>query len=414
MSNYPLSSLLRNSAEYEYRKQKPFTPPQITLSQIHAAIPRHLFNKSTFVALQYVFRTIGLSIAFYLITTCLDRSLNTHGFTSGAALSSIAVRCVLWPAYWFFQSLTFAGFWCLSHEAGHGSLSSYDWVNHVIGYTLHTFLLVPYYAWRVTHKMHHNAANSVEREENYVPRTRSDYSLPPEKQALPLDYQEIFDDTPLFVFGRMLLMQLLGWQSYLLQNTLGSPMYPPGTNHFSPSSPLFKNEKRHRIVISNIGLAVMSCVLMAYGYHVGLRNFIKVYFIPYLLANHWIIMLTFLHHTDPTIPHYRAKEWTWLRGALATVDRPLLGPLGRFFLLNVSHDHIAHHLFSNIPFYNQPQVTAILRGLLGEDYNFDSTNSFRALYRSFTECCFIEDDGDIVFYKNKYGQAQRQLSNSAM
>lgn len=28
----------------------------------------------------------------------------------------------------------------------------------------------------------------------------------------------------------MLLMQLLGWQSYLLQNTLGSPIYPPGTN----------------------------------------------------------------------------------------------------------------------------------------------------------------------------------------
>lgn len=46
-------------------------------------------------------------------------------------------------------------------------------------------------------------------------------------------------------------------------------------------------------------------------------------------------MLTFLHHTDPTIPHYRRTEWTWLRGTLATVDRPLLGPLGRFFLHNV-------------------------------------------------------------------------------
>ncbi len=46
-------------------------------------------------------------------------------------------------------------------------------------------------------------------------------------------------------------------------------------------------------------------------------------------------MLTFLHHTDPTIPHYRSKEWTWLRGTLAAVDRPLLGPFGRFFLHNV-------------------------------------------------------------------------------
>jgi fatty acid desaturase len=54
------------------------------------------------------------------------------------------------------------------------------------------------------------------------------------------------------------------------------------------------------------------------------------------LANHWIVMLTFLHHSDLTIPHYRAGEWNWLRGALTTVDRPFLGWIGRFFFHNVS------------------------------------------------------------------------------
>lgn len=39
-------------------------------------------------------------------------------------------------------------------------------------------------------------------------------------------------------------------------------------------------------------------------------------------------------------------------------------------------------------------------------------NTFRALYRSFTECCFIEDEGDIVFYKNKDGHAARELDSS--
>ena len=46
-------------------------------------------------------------------------------------------------------------------------------------------------------------------------------------------------------------------------------------------------------------------------------------------------MLTYLHHSDPTIPHYRAGAWSWVRGAAATVDRPLLGWAGRFFLHNV-------------------------------------------------------------------------------
>lgn len=46
-------------------------------------------------------------------------------------------------------------------------------------------------------------------------------------------------------------------------------------------------------------------------------------------------MLVFLQHSDPTVPHYRAGEWNWLRGGLATIDRPLLGWIGRFFLHNV-------------------------------------------------------------------------------
>ena len=29
----------------------------------------------------------------------------------------------------------------------------------------------------------------------------------------------------------------------------------------------------------------------------------------------------------------------------------------------------------------------------------------RALWRSFTQCVFVEDEGDIVFFKNQYGEA---------
>lgn len=43
-------------------------------------------------------------------------------------------------------------------------------------------------------------------------------------------------------------------------------------------------------------------------------------------------MITYLHHTDPEMPHYRNKEWNFQRGAAATVDRDFLGWQGRFFL----------------------------------------------------------------------------------
>lgn len=42
---------------------------------------------------------------------------------------------------------------------------------------------------------------------------------------------------------------------------------------------------------------------------------------------------------------------------------------------------------------NGERVTEALKKVLGEDYNYDSTNTFKALYRSFKECTFIEDTG---------------------
>lgn len=71
---------------------------------------------------------------------------------------------------------------------------------------------------------------SMERDENYVPKTRSELGLKPASQMKRTDYQEIFEETPIFTLGRMIVMQTLGWQLYLTFNTLGSPMYPAGTN----------------------------------------------------------------------------------------------------------------------------------------------------------------------------------------
>lgn len=101
----------------------------------------------------------------------------------------------------------------------------------------------------------------MERDENYVPYTRSEYNLPEEKKATKADYAEVFEDTPLYTMIRMFIMQGLwvmnisfvllsllicfsGWWIYLVKNTMGSKMYPPGTNHFDPNSPLFKKEQR--------------------------------------------------------------------------------------------------------------------------------------------------------------------------
>ncbi|KAF9537044.1 hypothetical protein CPC08DRAFT_731456 [Agrocybe pediades] len=64
--------------------------------------------------------------------------------------------------------------------------------------------------------------------------------------------------------------------------------------------------------------------------------------------------------------------------------------------------------------YNGPEITKAVKSVLKDHYNYDSTPSFYALYRSFTQCLFIEDEGDIIFYKNREGVAARQLQEDAV
>ena len=143
----------------------------------------------------------------------------------------------------------------------------------------------------------------------------------------------------------------------------------------------------------------MLCLIAAYAYLCGWKAFSAHYFMPWLSAHNWyeglsqfeslwtsvhnavcrLVMITYLQHSDPTIPYYRKvglvpahaplassltpipqDQWTFVRGALATVDRPIFGWAGRFFLHNISSDHVAHHFFSGIPFCTWNQYLGVL------------------------------------------------------
>jgi omega-6 fatty acid desaturase / acyl-lipid omega-6 desaturase (Delta-12 desaturase) len=86
-------------------------------------------------------------------------------------------------------------------------------------------------------------------------------------------------------------------------------------------------------------------------------------------------------------------------GALCTVDRSF-GPILDHTFHHISDTHVCHHLFSKMPFYHAQEATECIRKVLGPYYMKDETPLIRALYRSYSACQFIEDDGDIVFYKN--------------
>jgi hypothetical protein len=54
----------------------------------------------------------------------------------------------------------------------------------------------------------------MERDEVYVPKTRSELALPPSGSP-EIDYEEIFDDTPIYTLFMLVRQQLLAFPAYL-------------------------------------------------------------------------------------------------------------------------------------------------------------------------------------------------------
>lgn len=96
--------------------------------------------------------------------------------------------------------------------------------------------------------------------------------------------------------------------------------------------------------------------------------------------------------SEPLLPFF-------LLGALCTIDRSF-GPVLDHTFHHISDTHVCHHLFSKMPFHHAQEATEHIRKMLGPYYMKDETALMRALYRSYSSCQFVEDDGETVFYKN--------------
>ena len=89
----------------------------------------------------------------------------------------------------------------------------------------------------------------------------------------------------------------------------------------------------------------MGYILYLWSRQVGLEMVALLYFQPYVWLNHWIVAITYLHHTHPDLPKFEEGNWTFLKGATATVDREF-GLIGKHIFHGIIEFHVIHHLFS--------------------------------------------------------------------
>ncbi|KAJ0120713.1 fatty acid desaturase [Diaporthe amygdali] len=400
-----------------------FEVPDYTIKDIRDAIPKHCFERDGVKGMGYVLRDMAcLASTFYLF----------YNFVTPEYIPSYPLRFVLWGLYTVMQGLFGTGLWVLAHECGHQAFSPSKLYNNVVGWVLHSALLVPYFSWQMSHSRHHKATGHLERDMVFVPRTR-------EQQATRLgkmvhELSELTEETPIYTLLMLIGQQLIGWPNYLLTNVTGHNYHERqregrgkgkhngrggGVNHFDPRAPIFDDKEAHLVVMSDIGVGLTALALYFLVQKFGWNNMLVWYFIPYLWVNHWLVAITFLQHTDPSLPHYTGEEWTFVKGAAATIDREF-GFIGRHLLHGIIETHVLHHYVSTIPFYNADEATEAIKPVMGRHYRADVADGpigfIKAMYKSARMCQWVEPCADaegpgkhVMFFRNRNGLGEKPM-----
>lgn len=145
----------------------PLDKPPFTLKEIRDAVPAHCFERSYLTSFSYLAADLLKSAALYGVAYAFEHY--------AAPQLPAAVPYAFWPVWWFVIGCQLTGLWVVAHECGHHAFSPSEWVNDVVGWVLHSALLVPYHAWRVTHGKHHSNTGSADHDEVFVPHVESDF-----------------------------------------------------------------------------------------------------------------------------------------------------------------------------------------------------------------------------------------------
>lgn len=256
---------------------------KVSLKILKTAIPKSCFEPSHVISFSYLFRDILYSAVLLFL------ALRIY------AIDSELTRHFAWLCYGFLQGCVWTGLWIIGHECGHGAFSKSTKVNDTVGWIAHSFLLVPYFAWKITHARHHRFSGHIEKDVVYVP--------PMEAEAKAhigskwFNIIPLMEDTPIASLLQLIARQLLGWQLYLCFNlTAGkksAPMRSKGSllqtsSHFDSCGALFTPSQRSLVAYSNIGLCITIALLFYFGVQSGWKTVTCVYIMPYMWVHHWI------------------------------------------------------------------------------------------------------------------------------
>ena len=379
-----------------------------TKAQVRQAIPAHCFKRNTAKSMMYAAISVAQSAA------CL---------WAGTLIPMKAAFAPLWLAYAAVTGTVWTGMWVVAHECGHKAFSDNLKLQDAVGYFLHTLLLVPYFSWQRSHAVHHAHTNHITKGETHVPFVvHGREGIENGGGEHDLEKAEKLGKR---AWGTLQLVfhLVFGWPAYLLWGATGgpkcgsslparaiaaerAPLDPNArpaalprlgrygtSNHFVPVKPFNTNlwpaSWPLKVWRSDLGIGAMLGVLSLVASKIGGARLAMLYGAPYLFTNAWLVLYTWLQHTDVDVPHLTNDEFSYMRGAFLTVDRPY-GRVFDWLHHKIGSTHVAHHIDCTIPHYHAREATDAIAKAFPKAYLYDPTPIHTALWRVASNCIAVK------------------------
>ena len=373
--------------------------------KLRSVIPKDCFQPDTLTSLGY------LSVSVVGTAICEAVGVNMLSLFDPASLWTLPI----WTAYSAVTGTVAMGLWVLAHECGHGAFSKDKKLQDAIGFVLHSIMLVPYFSWQRSHAVHHKYTNHMELGETHVPEPMGET----EKDGAYGGRQAVIDalgtknGLTAWASLQAFLHLGIGWPAYLLIGATGGPDRGM-TNHYvanplttpkQPNKELFPGKWKEKVYKSDIGVAAVLAGALAWGACNGPAQVMALYGGPLIIVNAWLVLYTWLQHTDVDVPHFSEDNHNFVKGALHTIDRPYdkLDPFGAIDFLHhqIGTTHVAHHFESSIPHYKAERATEAIKENYPQLYLYDPTPIPQALWRICKGCVAVEKRGDYWVWNNK-------------
>jgi len=273
------------------------------------------------------------------------------------------------------------GLWVAAHECGHHAFSDHLMLNDFIGFTLHSYLLAPYFSWQYSHSVHHSRNRHIDMDETHNPK-------------IILPNQKIKQNR---FWIRKIFALTFGWYVYLGIGFSGAKVNRAGQkirihSHFYQSDLFPREYPSWKIYISNVGMLITLAGIYYYAQTYGWWEAFRKFIGPRLVTNYWLIFITTIQHSHKTKTKYLDdSKWSWYKGAIRTIDydyggkRSLLlritGRVFDFISLSITSTHVCHHLFSKMPHYNCVRATPIIKKALGRHYKQPDSSATASFFR---------------------------------